>query len=327
MPLRRPTMLFALVLALVSGAAPAGQRLTLMSFNAWGGGLNEGKPIDETLAVLRAVDADIIGLQEMRAESGDCETADCPPGDRSVAAALAAGLGYHLYAQEGPEDIVWAGAIMSRHPMLGATPNGLGVAIDVAGQRVYAFNIHATDFPYQPYQVLGIPYGDAPFLDSAEQLVAAAGEARGETLDALIAETAAVPQDAVAVVFGDFNEPSHRDWSQRAAEQGRHPLAVDFPFARGLEEAGFVDAYRAVFPDEITHPGFTWTPITAASDPADHHDRIDYVFVRGAREIESAAIAGEKRPEADIVVTPWPSDHRAVVVTIVVDQRIRARTD
>ena len=32
--------------------------------------------------------------------------------------------------------------------------------------------------------------------------------------------------------------------------------------------------------------------------------------------VESAAIVGESAPEADVVVTPWPSDHRAVAATV-----------
>jgi hypothetical protein len=30
----------------------------------------------------------------------------------------------------------------------------------------------------------------------------------------------------------------------------------------------------------------------------------------------SAGIVGEKAPEADLVVTPWPSDHRASMAVI-----------
>ena len=80
-----------------------------------------------------------------------------------------------------------------------------------------------------------------------------------------------------------------------------------------MENEGFVDAFRVVFPDEVAKPGFTWTPSTEPTDPEDHHDRIDFVFARAPKlEVLSAGIVGEKAPEADIVVTPWPSDHRAV---------------
>jgi endonuclease/exonuclease/phosphatase family metal-dependent hydrolase len=320
-------LLAALGCALLLTAPPlaADTRLTLLSFNAWGAGLNAGKPIDETLAVLRAADADLVGLQETRAEGSGCSATDCPPAERArtpaIAPELAAALGMQVHEQQGDENVVWANAILSRYPILGPTPRGLGVIVEVDGRRIAVFNIHATDFPYQPYQLLGIPYGDAPFLQTAAQAERAAAEARGAALDLLRQDLAATPDTAAQVIFGDFNEPSHRDWSERAAAAGRHPLAVSYPLVRALEAEGFVDALRAVHPDEISKPAYTWTPTTSPDDPADHHDRIDFVLVRGAGPgsevtVEAAGIVGEQAPAADLVVTPWPSDHRAVRVVI-----------
>lgn len=51
----------------------------------------------------------------------------------------------------------------------------------------------------------------------------------------------------------------------------------------------------------------------------EHLDRIDFIFVRGPVTVERAAIVEEKHPEADIVVTPWPSDHRAVMAVVRID--------
>jgi len=310
-----------LILSLcLSAPAPAGQRLKLMTFNMWGAGANQGLPIDQTLAVLRAVDADIIGLQETRAEVEGCSAEWCPAAGADRGADLAEALGYFHHTQTQDNAATWANTILSRFPILQAMPHDLGVVIDVEGRRVHAFNIHATDYPHQPYQLLGIPYGDAPFLHTPEEAVESARAARAEALALLTADIAAEPGAELEVVFGDFNEPSHRDWTARAAAAGTHPMAVAFPFTRALETQGFIDALRAVHPDEVAKPAFTWTPTTDPNDPLDHHDRIDYVFVRGAGvHTESAAIVGEKSPEADIVVAPWPSDHRAVVVTISLD--------
>jgi len=305
---------------LAAGPLAADTQLTLLSFNTWGSGLNDGKPIDETVAVLRTAKADLVGLQEMRAESSTCTAMDCPPGDRSVAGPLAAATGLYLHEQDGPEAVVWACAILSRFPIVAASPNGLGVIVEVNGRRLGVFNIHPTDFPYQPYQLLDIPYGEAPFLDTAEEAVAAATEARGEALQLLREDLAWAADTEAQVIFGDFNEPSHRDWSARAAGAGRHPLAVAWPLVRALEADGFVDALRRVHPDEMAKPAYTWTPTTQADDPADHHDRIDFVMVRGAKlTVQAAGIVGEKAPEADFVVTPWPSDHRAVRVVVRLD--------
>jgi hypothetical protein len=312
----------ALACALWLAASPlaAATRLTLLSFNTWGGGLNEGRPIDETVAVLRAADAALAGLQEMRAESSTCSATDCPPGERSVAGPLAAALGLHWREQSGPEEVVWACAILSRFPIVATSPNGLGAIVEVDGRRLGVFNIHPTDYPYQPYQLLDIPYGEAPFLDTAEEAVAAATATRAETLRLLREDLAWAAATEAQVIFGDFNEPSHRDWSERAAAAGRHPLAVQWPLVRALEADGFVDALRSVHPDEIAKPAYTWTPTTRPDDPADHHDRIDFVLVRGAAlTVEAAGVVGEQAPEADLVVTPWPSDHRAVRVVVRID--------
>ena len=39
-------------------------------------------------------------------------------------------------------------------------------------------------------------------------------------------------------VTGDFNEPSHLDWTPRAATAGRCPLAVNYPSTRALTDTG-----------------------------------------------------------------------------------------
>lgn len=76
---------------------------------------------------------------------------------------------------------------------------------------MFAFNVHFTDYPYQPYQLLGIPYGDAPLLETAEEAVGAATSARGLALDLLLAELDVARIADAAFIFGDFNEPSHGD--------------------------------------------------------------------------------------------------------------------
>ena len=207
--------------------------------------------------------------------------------------------------------------ILSRYPIGGATPNDLGVAIDVEGRTVYAFNIHLDDSPYQPYQLLGIEYGDWPFVTTEAEAVRFAQETRGPAVRLLLDDLKQADGAAAAFIFGDFNEPSHRDWTERAVAAGRHPTAVRYPTTLAIEEQGFVDAFRAAFPDEVAKPGFTWTPTSEPTDPEDHHDRIDFVFARAESfVVEKAGIVGEKAPEADIVSTPWPSDHRAVAATV-----------
>ncbi len=112
---------------------------------------------------------------------------------------------------------------------------------------------------------------------------------------------------------GDFNEPSHLDWTEAAAKAGNCPLAVEWPSTKAISEAGLADALRIVRPDSVPDPAHTWTPTTRDDDPKDRHDRIDFVFFAGPAKATGVEIVGEAGGRAQIVVTPFPSDHRAVV--------------
>jgi exodeoxyribonuclease III len=310
----RTTLALAALLAMSNAAWAEGTTLTVMAFNIWGGGANAGKPIDETVAAIKAAGADIISISETRQEGDPCTADVCAPRGPSVAPQLAEALGFHHYDQTAANPAIWSNAILSRYPIVEPTKDDLGVVVDVDGRKVLVFSVNLDDAPYQPYQLLNIEYGDAPYLKTAEEAVKAAEETRGKAFDQLIADAAEATDAAAVFVGGDFNEPSHRDWTESMVAARQQPLAVAWPGTSKLEKAGFIDTFRAIYPDPVAKPGMTWTPTTEASDPEDHHDRIDFVFARGnGLKVLSSAVVGEKAPEADIIVTPWPSDHRAVV--------------
>jgi exonuclease III len=299
-------------------AAPAGaETLRVMSFNIWGGGANEGKGIEETVAAIKAAGADVVGLQETRLEPDPCTATDCPATGDSVAPAIAAALGWHVYDQTASNVALWANAVISRYPIGPASPNDLGVPLDVNGKTVWLFNIHLDDEPYQPYQLLGIEYGPAPFITTEVEAVTFATETRGPAMELLEADMAAAKGAAAVIVTGDFNEPSVHDWTPEAVAAGQKPVAVKWPTTGRLVADGFVDTYRAIHPDPVAKPAYTWTPRYDEAATDDHPDRIDFVLVRGeGARVTDAAIVGEDGPRSDIVVMPWPSDHRAVVAEI-----------
>jgi exodeoxyribonuclease-3 len=299
-------------------ASPVGaETLRVMSYNTWGGGANEGKGIEETVAAIKAAGADVVGLQETRLESDPCTAEHCPAAGDSVAPAIAAALGWYVYDQTAENPALWANAVISRYPIGAASPNDLGVPVDVNGKTVWLFNIHLDDEPYQPYQLLRIEYGPAPFITTEEDAVKYATETRGPALDLLMADMAVASEAAAVIVTGDFNEPSVHDWTPEAVAVGQHPVPVKWPTTGRLVADGFIDAYRAVHPDPVAKPAYTWTPTYDEAATDDHPDRIDFVLVRGEGiTVTDAAIVGEDGPRSDIVVTPWPSDHRAVVAEI-----------
>jgi len=277
-------------------------RLRVMAFNLWHGGDAGGVGVDGLAAVVRAGAADLVGVQE------GLGWASAPGEPRPVRSAeLAEALGFHHLALDGGR------AILSRHPIAAASRAGHGALIETPWGEVALYCVHFAHAPYQPYQLVGIEYHGGAFLETADEAIAAARAARGTQIIALLDDVVRSRWDVPTFVVGDFNEPSHLDWTAAAVEAGLVPLAVEWPSTRALTTAGFVDGYRALAPDASTAPGHTWTPLTAPDDPSDRHDRIDLVLARRATPI-AAQVVGESAAYADLVVTPYPSDHRAVVV-------------
>jgi Endonuclease/Exonuclease/phosphatase family len=116
---------------------------------------------------------------------------------------------------------------------------------------------------------------------------------------------------------GDFNSPSHLDWTP-AAVAARPALRFPFvwPASKAIADAGLRDSFRTVHPDPVATPGLTWTPgrpypYVPAKETV---DRIDFVWGGGAATPVSSEIVGEPgNPAVAIPVDPYPSDHRAVV--------------
>ena len=92
-------------------------------------------------------------------------------------------------------------------------------------------------------------------------------------------------------------------------------FSVRWPTSVVMEKAGFRDSFREVHPDAVTKPGFTWTSGHPGISPWDVFDRIDFVWAAGSSQTLSSRVIGDDDPMSDIVVEPWPSDHRAVVST------------
>ncbi|MBS2039284.1 endonuclease/exonuclease/phosphatase family protein [bacterium] len=276
------------LMASPASAASSTATVRVLTLNTW---LDCKDGVDGIAEVLKASRADVVGLQEI----GSC------------AEKLSDKLGYNLVKQDD-----WH-AMLTRLPVESVTPGRHGMVVRLEnGQPLAVFNAHLYHSPYQPYQLLGIPYGDGVFVKTEAEAQEQARLARGHDVTSILSDMAGV--QAPMILTGDFNEPSHLDWTQRAAEAGRHPIKVEWPASKSFAEAGFKDSYRVVNPDELTHPGFTWTPRTADDDPKDHHDRLDFVLFKGDQiQPQAVEIVGESSPRSDIVVTPYPTDHRGVV--------------
>jgi exodeoxyribonuclease III len=309
--MRRPFYVFVSTLwtLLVSCHGSSNSTMKIMTLNIYVGG--GGEPLEQTAAVIQAAGANVVGLQES---------------PRAISEALAELLGWQFVLQHGGDV-----ALISSWEIVGSLTNpqlGGKIRYNNTNTFLYVINLHLDYCPYEPYQLLDIPYCCAPYLKKTEEAaIASARASRGDTVEVIRSEVDTIRSNTdnpLIFILGDFNEPSHRDWTEQAAQAGRHPIKVAWPTTAVLEnELSFQDAYRFIRPDEMEHPGYTWTPTTSVDDPHDHHDRIDYVLYYNPNRSEpsiqttSVEILGPDSAYSDVVVNPYPSDHRSVVATFV----------
>ncbi|MBI2253044.1 MAG: endonuclease/exonuclease/phosphatase family protein [Proteobacteria bacterium] len=288
-------LLAALVMLPGRSRAEDGQTLRIMTFNIFLGG--DQVSFAKVIEAITASRADIVALQE--AEGHTREIADA--------------LGWPYAATNRN--------VISRYPLFAPptaiSPDGNDLnylfAEITPGKFVAVADVHLPSDPYGPYALRD--------GKSAEEVMKLEEETRLPAITAYIEPLKKLADAGVpVVVLGDFNSPSHLDWT--AAMVGKRmqiTAAMAWPAAKALADAGFTDAYRAVHPDPVTKPGITWSygyPFPHL-DENEALDRIDLIQVAGPAKTIAAEIAGDpKMPDTDIPVSPWPSDHRAVVATL-----------
>jgi len=237
-----------------------------------------------------AADADVVGLQEAATHTRT----------------LASMLGWHYDERMH---------VISRYPLV-APPDGgtLYTFVEVEPGKVAAIaNTHLTATPYGPYM----------FRDGATSDEVRAVEENVRLPEVQNHVTRLPPLAAAGIpVFmtADFNSPSHLDWTEATGavrdvvpEQG-----FEWPVSSALAAAGFRDSYRVVHPDPVKDPGFTWTAGGPESlKKGEVYDRIDWVLAMGPASATESHVVREKDGATadDIVVDPYPSDHRSVVST------------
>lgn len=296
-----------LSLAVPAVAAPSGGAVTLrvMSFNIFYGGdevdLAAGdwcadpagcqESLDAVIEAIRRSGADVVGLQE-------------PDGNTAV---IGERLGWYHHERTG---------VISRYPLIDPpTSDAHYVLVEVRPGRVVAMvNTHLPSDPYGPYL----------FRDgsTSAEVLANEAETRMPFLEERLDGIAEITGRGMPVFWvGDFNTPSHLDWTSATARAWGDPYtAFAWPVSKAVMAAGFRDSYRTVHRNPVTAPGYTWTPGGLESAEDEVHDRIDWVLYSGPARPTASQIVGEPGgPDVDIAVDPFTSDHRGVVSTFRVE--------
>ena len=281
---------------------PVSVSLSVMSLNIFYGGddydlatgdwcpVADGCPngLRKLAGLIRASGADVVGLQEAERNTK----------------ALARLLGWHADPRA---------QVISRFPLLRpAGGQGLYTFVEpVPGRIVAVANTHLPSTPYGPYKV---QQGK-----SRAKVLALEQRLRVPALHHVLGVLPRLAARGIPVFLtGDFNSPSHLDWTGAVADvRADVPYPVRWPASAALAGAGFVDSYRSVHPDPVADPGFTWTPGGPEGRAHEVFDRIDWVLSAGPATAVSSRLVGERgNPQVD-VATPgrFPTDHRGVVST------------
>jgi endonuclease/exonuclease/phosphatase family metal-dependent hydrolase len=265
--------------------------LRVMQFNIEYGGTVVD--FDSVPAAIEAAGADVVAVQEGYASMPK----------------LAKALGWSYYDARTQT--------VSQYPLI--TPPDTSypevlVAVE-PGRTVAVINVHLPSAPYGPNK--------AAAGASAEELIA--GEkGRLKAIQPALDAAERLQADGTPVVLtGDFNAPSHLDWTSATDGQRDQVIPVEWPVSIAVEESGLRDAYRAAYPDPVADEGLTWPasrPRAGTYNPGPGGkpaDRVDQMYVSDGIGVSSAEVVGEEGADVtDIVVEPWPSDHRGMVAEL-----------
>ena len=266
--------------------------LTVMTFNIENGGTQV--EFKQVIKAIKSAKADVVGIQEAWGNIGR----------------LANALHWKYYDP--------AQHILSKFPLFKKNKERHYLFIEVTPKHFVSMaNIHLPDEPYGPYLIKEGVQQSKVFLNEKKVRLKQAKQYINELS---VLATYHIP----VFLTGDFNSPSHLDWTEVTLHKQRnHRYLMNWPVTHYAAQQGFVDSYRAFVPNPYAHPGYTWpakrpkvTQTTDNFNPTDNDlsDRVDFIFASGPIKVTDSQVIGESnQKDVAVQLSPWPSDHRAVV--------------
>jgi endonuclease/exonuclease/phosphatase family metal-dependent hydrolase len=317
------------------------QKITfrVMQFNIWLEGTEIQNGYDAIVDVIIKNDADIVTFNEVL--NSNSNRFD----ERIVKSLKEKGKNYYSFYSDDS-------GIISKYPIISSasvypekadTGSIYKAIIDIYGTRIAIYSAHLDYQKYAPYLPRGYSGDDwkkmeRPVTTTDSLLKNTLSSKRMEQIKAVIADAEKEFEKGNSVIIGgDFNEPSYADWVESMKNFFDHNgMIVPWPVSELLAQYGYIDSYRRLFPDPVTHPGFTYpadnpdadvNKLTWAPD-ADERERIDFIYYKPAKGLlvkdvvvvgpKGCIVRGKRTEELsqDNFIEPsgiWPSDHKAVM--------------
>jgi alkaline phosphatase D len=202
--------------------------------------------------------------------------------------------------------------------------HGVGARIRTPGDREFVAWSTWIDYRhYLPWEAADRPDASDASLFELETHKSARYKQTQELLWRLD-ELGHLASNLPVLVGGDWNSPSHLDWTEATATTFPHRRNLALPVSRLMEAAGFSDTFRSVHPDPVEQPGPTWSPLLKIREDVgqpEPPERIDRLYLKNpARGPILRAVRATTLPrDWNSVTLPretsiFPSDHAAVVV-------------
>ncbi len=302
-------------------ATPSDDTLRVLVWNVLHGANDVVDGAEKALAIIRESNADLVLMQE----SYDID------GDRPLLGAwIAEQLGWNQWQADSPHlCILTRFDITERftHEPWHAVGARL---VDDQGRDFIAWSIW---IDYRAY--IGYELRDNPTM-SDEDLLAAEDErsSRLQQATAIIShlrEAGQLAADVPLLVGGDWNTPSHLDWTKDTARVYKDRRGLALPVSTAMLDAGFKDTFRTVHPNPVQHPGITWSPMfrgPAAGEEGTSQSfhRIDRLYLKNPADVSDGwslrSVAGKVLPlvwEDDSIPVKqrvFPSDHGALLMDL-----------
>lgn len=313
--------------------------ITMLQWNVWQEGTSVPGGYDAIVNEIVRLKPDFVTFSEVRNYHN---TRFC---DRIVESLAKRGETYYSFYSDDT-------GVMSRYPIKDSTvvyplhdDHGTvhRLVTEINGQEFAIYTAHLDYLKDAYYNVRGYhgsTWQEIPIPTSVTEVLKFNDESfRDDAIYAFIKQAKKdIAENRIVMLGGDFNEPSHLDWIRETKDLYDHNgLIIPWTVTLALDNAGFVDTYRTLYPDVLKYPGFTfpsdnplipvnrltWTP------KADERDRIDYIFYypHPRIQLKSAIIFGPSKcalkkdrvesTSKDKFLKPldvWPTDHKGLLV-------------
>lgn len=333
-----------LLLFVLLSCADKTQTISVLQFNIWNEGGSVEHGFEGIVDNILNVDPDMVAFCEIRNYDGVDFI------DRIMNALQQKGS--HYYGQSSSST-----GIISKFPLVEQTviypiKNDAGsitkARIDVHGKTVVLYAAHLDYKHYSCYLPRGYDGStwakiEEPITDADSILAQGRKSYRLDAVKVFIEESKQeIAKGNFVIIAGDFNEPSHLDWTDETKNLWDHNGAVvEWEVSKLLADNGFMDSYREMYPDVVNYPGFTFPSDNKHAElsklswapESDERDRIDFIYYFPLKDIslkESVVVGpsksvydGQRKEETGmdkflLPVDPWPTDHKGLFSIFVI---------